>query len=295
MPRVAKIPEERTKPYTVFGDEACITDRWMVIGSTTMADTDVEPVSRLFAGMKSDLGLRDEIKWGHTQDGTVDRYAQIVSRYFLLLHNKILQFHSVTVDRWFANYKKYAHGSPQVGYNLFICQLLLKHFRIYPAEAKYHAVLDRRTSKLPLEPFKVYLNVRGRDEYGLDHWPYRIMEFEDSKKSIILQVNDLVLGAVGFAANHKDRRPEHADSPKARLFRHVLKESGLLSIRRDTVRGQNDFTIWNIEFNGMPPKGARKQGKRRKRRPGCQRGASAHAKAGEQRAAVLSAARPTCK
>ena len=95
----------------------------------------------------------------------------------------------------------------------------------------------------------------GRD-YGLDHWPFRQLQYQDSRSDILLQINDLLLGAVGFLRNgmHKVEPTKH--SPKTELALHIQRASPVRSFWQDTSDRQGDFTLWALRFDGKKGKEA---------------------------------------
>jgi hypothetical protein len=248
VPRVQKIPEEKTKLYHIFADETCQTKHdWMALGTTGVSDEHLRHVRAMFLAWKQRMGLHGEIKWEYTDKKNIDRYKTMVTLYFNLLRKDILQFHAMTIPAADFDYKALGNDVPEAGYNRCFHYLLLWKYCGWPmVDRKYFVLFDKRTSLVPWRPFRLAVCRAAAKRYGMDHWPFRRVEYEDSKLDIVLQVNDLILGAIGFWWNEKHKRLPTSISPKGDLARHVKNESGHRSLFVNPHHGP--FTIWEMKF-----------------------------------------------
>jgi hypothetical protein len=270
MLRTQKIPEEETKLHHIFADETCqVSHDWMALGTTGVSDQHLAHVRAMFLAWKVHMRLHGEIKWVRTDKKNVDRYKTLVTVYFNLLKRGILQFHAMTIPMAAFDPKALGNEVPEAAYNRCFHHLLLsKYCAGHPLdrrplrERKYFVLFDKRTSNVPWEPFRVALCRAAAKHHGMDHWPFRRVEYEESHMEIMLQVNDLVLGAVGFWWNKKHRTLPTSKSPKGKLVRHVAKHireaTGSYSMLQITYASRN-YTIWEMEFNerGAPKEQAR--------------------------------------
>jgi uncharacterized protein DUF3800 len=248
--RSQKISEEETKLHHVFADETCQENHdWMGLGTTGVSDEHLKHVRAMFLAWKKKMGLQGEIKWEYTDKKNVERYKTMATVYFNLLKRDILQFHAMTIPM--ADFDPQALGDdvPEAGYNRCFHHLLLwKYCSRSMMERKYFVFFDKRTSKVPWQPFRLAICRAAAKRYGMDHWPFRRMEYEDSKLEIMLQVNDLILGAVGFWWNKKHTTAPTATSPKADLARHIKDATGYHSLFSIPYHSKR-FTIWELTFN----------------------------------------------
>lgn len=264
MPRAQNIPEGDTKLYHVFADETCQTDHdWMALGTTGVSDEHLAHVRTMLLAWKVKLGLHGEIKWTRTDKKNVDRYMQLVTVYFNLLRRGILQFHAMTIPM--ANFDPEALGNdtPEAAYNRCFHHLLLwKYCGAELLTRKYYVIFDKRTSLVPWQPFRRAVCLAASSRYGMDHWPFRRVGYEESHLEILLQVNDLILGAVGFWWNKKHSTSPTKKSAKGKLVRHIAKHirevTGSYSMFQIPYHSK-DFTIWKMTFNerGAPEEGQR--------------------------------------
>ena len=70
-------------------------------------------------------------------------------------------------------------------------------------ETQFHLYLDYRNSSYSLADFKTILN-QGMRKKGAKADPFLTVEPRDSKQSELMQINDIILGAVGFQKNDFD-------------------------------------------------------------------------------------------
>jgi hypothetical protein len=268
MTQAQTISDDQLKLYHIYGDESCVTAHpWMALGATILSAENRERVARAFTTLKHKRGMPNELKWERLSAKNLTRYQEIVDLYFEFSRANVLRFHALTIPMFAVDHWKYNDGVPDIGYNKFVYQLLLNQFmRRYGAGNIFQIDLDSRTTNQPIEPMQYMLNNGAKSKFGFDHRPCRQLQFRDSKAEIMLQINDILLGAIGLCANRKDnRRP--ATHPTVILARHIRDKAGLLSLRRPTPQYELRFTVAQLIFKSMPLKGKRRRGARRPRKP----------------------------
>ena len=72
------------------------------------------------------------------------------------------------------------------------------------------------------------------------------MAYEKSHLEILLQMNDLILGAIGFWRNRKYIVEPTKSSPKGALARHIKNETGLGTLFANPRSPR--FTMWTMKF-----------------------------------------------
>jgi hypothetical protein len=112
-------------------------------------------------------------------------------------------------------------------------------------------VFDKRTTKYSLNELKEYLNNHGaQSTVGLDYSPFKSLSFADSKCpkwGNMLQINDLLLGAVGYHKN-LECYTKGTKLAKKNLANHIGAHSGIGFLGRTTPSNINAFTIWNFKL-----------------------------------------------
>ena len=264
MPRTQIVPEELTKLYHITGDEACTgQEKWLVIGITVISDEHVDHVRAKFLAMKKMLGLPDEVKWVKCTHKNLPRYKRLANVILYLIERDIINFHSIAIFKAVVDNEKYNEGIPEIGFNKFVYHLLRKWARRYPAERKYLVQLDERTSNVPIDTLTHCLNFGVMRDYKLDHFPFRRTRYANSKSDVLFEINDLLVGAVGFEMNRKHKPPVKSVI-KAELAKHIRKGSGLWRFGISSGPQHKRFTTWRFEFNDLPGKKSRRAPRKKK-------------------------------
>jgi hypothetical protein len=89
------------------------------------------------------------------------------------------------------------------------------------------------------------INAAAARDYGLHGSPIKQLISADSKADDLLQINDVILGAVGAARNGKHLLSAGRAS-KRELANLVLSKSGLQSFDINSPRNVTRFTVWNF-------------------------------------------------
>jgi hypothetical protein len=166
----------------------------------------------------------------------------------------VIRFHSINVPMFWVDHRKYNQGVPDIGYNKFIFQLLMDFMRRYAAKRKFFIDLDYRDTKYPVEAMQKMLNFKMRNDLNIDHWPVRRLKFEKTKQAVMLQINDVLLGAIGLCANRKDiTRP--SDHHTVILAEYIRDAAGQTNLRRKGPDRDPRFTHWPSNSRTCQPRG----------------------------------------
>ena len=109
--------------------------------------------------------------------------------------------------------------------------------------------LDQRNTKYyKLSTLWAILNNGLKKKYGHKENPVRFIRPIDSKKHDLIQLSDVIIGAIGFEMNGLHREP-NASPGKIALARYISRRAKLVNLQRPTRRGSRDFGIWHFRFN----------------------------------------------
>lgn len=153
-----------------------------------------------------------------------------------------MNFHSLFLDTHKLDHKRYNAGSPDIGFNKEVYQLFMMLPRLY-ANRLFHCYPDRRSTSSSTEELRLILNRGARKKCGRQDWPFRRVNFRDSDRTPLLQVVDVLLGAVAYKLNDHYSHPE-ASPAKKQLCDHVLQRARLSNPLLGTPRSAHRFTIW---------------------------------------------------
>lgn len=181
------------------------------------------------------------MKWGKISKSKINAYGRTVKAFFDSPVFKPLHFHSIVIDTHALDHGKHNQGSREIGFNKELYHLATKFARLY-GDRLFHLYPDYRDTNQRPEDLRVILN-RGRRKNGDQRdWPFRRCQFRNSKETPLLQLVDLLTGAVAWSVNGHASSPD-ASEAKTRIAAYVMKRAGITEpIRGTTVSGK--FTIW---------------------------------------------------
>ncbi len=241
---------DETPKLALFCDEAGKdTDRYLAVGGVIVAHSDVRSIRAEFISRKKALKLGKEAKWNSTKKASLEKHRSLINWAFELIQDERLLFHCILVDfeRFDHNLRNdggKAESMKRMYYQLILHRLLKKHGTFYDC----YALIDKCNELEGLQNLKQGLNSASQ-RFGCKD-ALRIIEFRDSEKEPILQLNDLILGAI---CAQKNRRFEEAQAGqyKANLAGYVMGKTGLTNYDNDTPRSAKDLTIWNLKSGHM--------------------------------------------
>lgn len=191
-----------------------------------------------------------ELKWTKVSLAKLEAYQQIVDQFFIgEWYGGPVEFHCLVVEMARRNEHAFNSGNREIGFNKEIYQLLMKFGRLY-GDCLFHVYPDKRETNTPLDEIRLMLN-RGIKKKGDQRdWPFRRLHFRGSHDEPLLQLTDLLIGAVAFHLNGH-RKVAGASPAKCWLSDYILDKARVLDPARDTaVKGK--FTIWHRQMRGVP-------------------------------------------
>ena len=134
-----------------------------------------------------------------------------------------------------------------MGLSKLYYQLALhKLVKQYGNDGSLCVCLDHRNSSTDLHDLQRILNNGANKSFGMSHGPVKQLLSLDSKADDLLQLNDVILGAVCAARNGKHELVTGRRS-KCEIAKLVLEKSGLQTFEKDSPSGVNRFTVWNMK------------------------------------------------
>ena len=242
--------------YHIFCDESRQTkDRFMVLGGLIIPQGIMDTVNDTLQQFREEEDMRAELKWTKITDKMLRKYLRFVDYFFALNNNNKIHFHSIIIDNSQVNHRKFSEGDREVGFYKFYYQLLLncfgKHYAVNRkanSEESLIVHLDQRASSYPLHRLQDILNNGMAKKHGVHHRPFRSIEPVDSKKSDLMQVVDIIVGAIGFQKNGVHLLAGTRAS-KIAVADHIAKQAGLSSLADNTKYDWNQFKIWNFRLS----------------------------------------------
>jgi len=236
----------------IYCDESGESNRFMVLGGIIIPEKSLSVFNSTMNRYRKETNINAELKWTKVSKGKLNEYKSFVDYFFALNNTDTIHFRSLIVDTHKLDHGTYSGGNRELGFYKFYYQLLLHCFgKEYckGSHDKFMVFLDHRSSmkKFPLTDLRKILNNGLRSKYSIDFSPFVSVQPKDSKHTEMIQLTDIILGAVGYRRNGFNLLAE-PNSGKNQLSKYILDKSGFGSFERDTPRGQQRFTIWNFKL-----------------------------------------------
>lgn len=232
----------------LFCDEAGKeTDRYLAVGGLVVTSEAAIKIREEMKRHYDRLGIVSEMKWSRTKKSNKEKYQEMIHYFFQLIDENLIRFHCLLVD-----FERFDHNLRTDGganeslkrmyYQLILHRLCKKHGK----DCNLYAFPDKARELKGLEDLKSTLNTDSKFKFRHKRDSLRAIEFRDSEKELLLQLNDIVLGGICYQKN-KRYEEDNAGHPKANLAGYILGKSGVPNLNYDTPYGQEKFSIWNLK------------------------------------------------
>lgn len=234
--------------YYIFADESN-TDkaRFMLIGGIWVDELTFANVIAECRKFKSDNGWSENTKfnWKNISKKTLPQYFKFIDIFFK--YN--LQFNCIIIDRKEIDLKANENKDSELGFYKFYYQLLRKNSK---PDTPYYIYLDRRNNSEPkrLETLKQFLQ---RDNHPKNWLGFRSLEkgldvlslkFVNSDTFDLIQMSDLLLGAIGFQYNNRHTQFE-ASQNKIAFANYIAEKIKMKNLVFSTTKkGYKNLNLW---------------------------------------------------
>jgi hypothetical protein len=237
--------------YHIYGDESYKdTHKFLVLGGLVLDARELPSIEAdLLAVRKKHRKETSEVKWSKCRSGNLRFYKDFLQVFFDRAVKDELHFHCMYIDTHTFNHARYNLGDAEIGFNKLIFQLLLHKFgRRYGESSPLFVYLDHRDAKDDPEAIRPMLNSALARDWNNHSRPFRGLQFRKSHKCELIQLNDLLIGAVGFRKNGRHHSPDTAKH-KRELALHIVKELLKVEPYPELVRAKR-FTMWKFKYKG---------------------------------------------
>jgi hypothetical protein len=245
----------RLSGFRVYCDESN-TDgrkRHPVYGAILVSLDNIREVQKELADWRrTPDGIQTELKWQKGVHGGLGlkQYKSLVDLLFRLIRQrKLLQFKAIILDRRAPEYHAYSKGNYEIGFYKTYYHWLLWYFAKFPLRhrCKLRVIIDDRNlpkdAKDPFTKLKFALNngIRKELDQTADDVVTEVKPL-DSKLADLLQVADVLMGAVAYHNQDFHLRPE-ASKAKVELAKYIALKVGQRDLKRETHPLREDFKI----------------------------------------------------
>lgn len=232
----------------VYADESSIANnRYMVIGGIVVHADSRDFIRDQFIEARKIFSLNRELKWSKVHYSHYIAYRRMVDIFFDLKERNRVHMHSLIVDTHKVDHGKFSGGDRELGHMKFVYHLLINLGRHYAPQEHIQIHLDGGKLRSTPEEFRTILNNGIAKQWRIYDKPYDVVKTENSKEENLIQVADILLGAISHRKNRLYLAPDSSGAKRA-LANHVIRRAKLRDLCEDTPFRDRHFKIWNIRL-----------------------------------------------
>lgn len=222
----------------VYCDESCHLEKdksdIMILGSMSCDDKIKSKINNDIRNIKMKHGLSSwlEIKWTKVSDGEINFYKELIDYFF----DSELCFRGIVAsNKKKLDHNKYNGGSFDLWY--YKMYFLLLDTLIVPTD-EYRVFIDIKDTKGGPKVRKLQ-EVLCNNIYDFKHEVIQDIKQIDSKESEILQLADLLIGALGYY----HRGLYKNGNGKSKLIDYIIN-TYKIDMKNNTLRSEKKFNIF---------------------------------------------------
>lgn len=231
-------------------------DRYMILGGILIEASSMDTFNSTMAKFRTSEKMGSELKWSKVSKQKLKEYKTFVDFFFAMTNTDVMHFKSLTIDNHQADHRRFNDGDKEVGFQKFYYQLLFNCFgtKYYKAKENTRFIVhpDQRSSRYSLEELRRILNNGMAKKFGSNVRPFRAIEPKRSHECEPVQINDIILGAIGFQKNGYHLLG-NSNVAKVELSEYIAKSAGLPNLLDNTPYLSNRFGIWNFQLQKKRP------------------------------------------
>lgn len=209
------------------------TNRFCCIGGLMLATESRTALKSKIKKLRDKYSVYGELKWGTVSENKLQIYADLIDLFF---DTDGLNFRVIVIDAQKVDNDIFNDSNSELGFYKFYYQLL-SHWISH--KNRYRVFTDQKTNgdKHHLQELKRILNNISFES------PIYDIQAIDSKESLILQMENVIMGAVGYKYNFKGNGSSIA---KENIVKHIKSRLGH-EIAPTSVSEQK-FNIFEIQL-----------------------------------------------
>lgn len=223
----------------LFNNKNSITEnnRYICIGGIWIESEIREKVKSDIKVIQKKHNVFGEFKWKTVTPSKYDFYKELVELFFN--YDDKIKFRCVVIDAKQVDMKTYNNSDSELGFYKFYYQLLTywinnkNQYKIY-TDYKVNRKNDR------LNDLRLILNNKSRSSTTV-----QLIQAINSKESLLLQLEDVLMGAVAYKYNFGDSGKAMAKNNLIGVIEDILKTK-----ITDNNRYNNKFNIFKINLRG---------------------------------------------
>lgn len=218
----------------------------MVIGGVLCRTSAAHQLARRVSALHEAQPFPEAIQWKSASAKKLGFYKRVVDLFYQMQGEREIDFACIVFDKRKVDHAKHNENDPEKGFFKFLYQHHLSHSKRLGPERTYRCFHGNMTTRYDLRELRRCLNA-GCPKRGLKiYQPYAQVEFRSVKNTRLLQMADLLIGAVGYITNGKQRLAPFA--PKSELALYIEEKSPVQSLAEPTRYPDWGFDIWHFRL-----------------------------------------------
>lgn len=223
--------------------------QFMVFGTMVLKASDYDQIGREIREWRKAQTMNREMKWVKVKNQYVSKYLSLIDLFKSLATRDLVHFKSIVFDKRKVDYRTFHGGDKLRGRYVFFYYFLLHKVCCYANDdsCRIRIFFDDRTDTYPLRDFKRILNAGMCKKYGRSGEIVRAVEPISSKDADLVQIADVLMGAIAFQYN-RNHLAKGACQAKIAVANHIAKSFGLSSLATSTLPAWVRFSIWRFRL-----------------------------------------------
>lgn len=212
-------------------------NKYACIGGILVSRSKRNELKNKIKKLKEKHSVFGELKWGTVSENKIEFYKEIIDLFFEF-EEEVL-FRTVVINSVDVDNKMFNNNDAELGYYKFYYQLIYHWIELTgDSQSIYYIYTDFKTNKVNnrLEVMRGLLNMVCISSI-------KLIQAINSKESEILQMQNILMGAVGYKYNFGKYGKSKA---KMEIVRHI--ESYLGHSIRETKKNEKKFNVFNIRL-----------------------------------------------
>lgn len=249
------MPMDSRNRRHVYCDESGTTGRFLVYGGIIAPEENVTEICAVLARWRQKHAMRREMKWTKVSRAKLPQYENFVDGFFYYAAQDKMHFNCVVFDTHDPGYRRFYRENKAVGFYKLYYQFLLHRFGSYALsdDTRLVVFLDEFSDLTATrrDTMKIILNRGIRLRWGRESDVVESVESMVSHRNDLLQMADVLMGAVGYQFNGL-HRAKGASAARRELAAYIARKAGLRFLSLGTAPKRGDFSIWRYQFK--PPR-----------------------------------------
>ncbi len=221
------------KTFNIYCDESCHLEndhkQYMLLGAISVPYNQIKRHDERIKDIKKKHNFYGEIKWTGVSSSKYHFFKELIEYFF----DTDIRFRSVIVDKSKIKNDRFGQDFDTFYYKMYY-QLLIHRKNI---EYAYNVYLDIKDtlSANKVNKLKEILNV----SYGM----FRNVQNIQSKESLMMQLADLIMGAISYELNQHDKKV----TAKIKLINKIKQEANH-DLTKSTIYGEKKLNLFFIDL-----------------------------------------------